>query len=467
MGTVYMAEDTLLGRRVAVKFPFAPTKEHDFRARFLREARAISELSHPAIATLFDYGETIEGQPFLVMELVKGQPLSDLIAKGKLSLFKAVQIVSEVATALGEAHARNVIHRDIKPSNIMVDERGRVKVLDFGLAKQLGSDHVLQSEPEALTLLSAKTGSGVVLGTPAYLSPEQATGGAVDGRSDLFALGAVLYETITGEMPFAGNTLIEIASKVLQVDPETPSKLNARIPRELDFVALKALAKKPEKRYQSASEMLADLRSVGELVQDDSNQTLIRRTLPSSVSTHSKTLSNLSQILQRPRIPIYYVLIGLAVVLAAGLIAMRWWRPSPYRPPAEAQRWYDVGTNALREGAYYQASKAVERAIAIDDKYMLAHARLAEALVELDYADKAKDELLRVTSADRSSLSKLDLLYLDAITATARHDFAKSIELYNEIVQQTSESERPYVLVDLGRAYEKTNDIKKAVENYS
>ncbi len=467
MGTVYLAEDTLLGRRVAVKFPLPAIQERDFHARFLREARAISELSHPSIATLFDYGETSEGQPFLVMELVKGRPLSELIAKGQLTLAAAVQIISDVATALGEAHARNVIHRDIKPSNIMVDERGQVKVLDFGLAKQLVDESVLSSDPEALTLLSARTGSGVVLGTPAYLSPEQATGGAVDGRSDLFALGAVLYESITGEMPFAGTTLIEIASKVLQVDPERPSKINPQIPQDLDFVSLKALAKKPEKRYQSASEMVADLRSVADLVQEDSSQTLIRRTLPSSVSGHSRTLGNLSQALQRPRIPIYYVLIAVVVALGAGFIALRWWRPSPHQPPAEAQRWYEVGTNALRDGAYYQASKAIEKAIAADDNYMLAHARLAEALVELDYSDRAKDELLRVTSAQRSGLSKLDSLYLDAITATARHDFARAIELYKQIAQQTPEAEKPYVLVDLGRAYEKNEDIKKAIENYA
>src|SRR5688572_15728584 len=467
MGTVYLAEDTLLGRRVAIKFPFAATNEHDFRARFLREARAISELSHPPIATLFDYGETVEGQPFLVMEFVSGQPLSKLIEKGQLTLARALEIISEVATALGEAHARGVIHRDIKPSNIMVDERGRVKVLDFGLAKQLTNDRVLSSEPEALTLLSAKTGSGVVLGTPAYLSPEQATGGAVDGRSDLFALGAVLYESITGQMPFSGSTLIEIASKVLQIDPELPSKINPRVPRELDFVTLKALSKKPDKRYQSAAEMSADLNSAGELVRDDSGKTLISRDFRPSAAGHTRDFGTLSQILQRPRIPVYYILIAAVVILAAGLIIWRWWQPTPYQPSAEAQRWYDVGTNALREGAYYQSSKALERAVAADEGYMLAHARLAEALVELDYSDRAKDELLRVTAADRSGLSTKDLLYLDAITATARHDYAKSIELFKQIAQQAPEAEKAYVILDLGRAYEKNNEIANAITNYT
>jgi len=466
MGTVYLAEDTHLGRRVAIKFPSLNSDSHDYRARFLREARAVSELSHPSIATLFDYGETDEGRPFLVMELAKGRPLTELMQKGELNLPRAVAIVIEVATALVEAHARGVIHRDIKPSNIMIDDNEQIKVLDFGLAKQLNKDHPSASEPEARTLLSTETRSGVVLGTPAYLSPEQAVGGAVDGRSDLFALGTLLYEAITGRTPFAGNSFIEIAANVLHVEPPPPSKFNRAVPRELDFIVLKALAKKPNKRYQSAKELIGDLNAVKERLEEDSGQTLIKRTSPSVFTGHSRTLSNLSQILQRPRIPISYILMGFAVVLIGGAVAWRFMRPSPHTPPAEAQRWYEVGTNALRDGAYYQASQALERAIGVDDAYMLAHARLAEALVELDYVDKAKDELLRANSADRAALPKLDLLYLDAITATVRHDFPKAIELYKQIVSEAAEADKAFVLVDLGRAYENNNDLKGAIQTY-
>lgn len=467
MGTVYLAEDTHLGRRVAIKFPSVSSDSHDYRARFLREARAVSELNHPGIATLFDYGETDEGRPFLVMELARGRPLTELMQKGELNLPRAVAIVIDVANALVEAHARGVVHRDIKPSNIMIDDRGKVKVLDFGLAKQLTKDHGLSSEPEAQTLLSTETRSGVVLGTPAYLSPEQAVGGAVDGRSDLFALGTLLYEAITGRSPFAGNSFIEIAANVLHVEPPPPSKVNPIVPRELDFIAQKALAKKPAKRYQSAKEMIADLNAVQEKLEEDSGQTLIKRTSPSVLTGHSRTLNNLSQILQRPRIPISYILIGVVVLIAGGGLALRLARPSPHTPPADAQRWYDIGTTALRDGAYYQASQALQRAIAADDAFMLAHARLAEALVELDYVDRAKDELLRVSAADRGRLSKLDTLYLDAITATARGDFPKSIELYNQIAKQTSDPNKAYVLVDLGRAYENSNDAKGAIQSYT
>lgn len=467
MGTVYLAEDTHLGRRVAIKFPSVNSDSHDYRARFLREARSVSELSHPGIATLFDYGETSEGRPFLVMELARGRPLTELFRKGELNLSRAVAIVTDVAAALVEAHARGVVHRDIKPSNIMIDDNGQVKVLDFGLAKQLNKDHVQGSEPEAQTLLSTETQSGVVLGTPAYLSPEQATGGPIDGRSDLFSLGTLLYEAITGRTPFAGHSFIEIAANVLHVEPAAPSRVNPMVPRELDFITLKALAKKPSKRYQSAKELIADLNAVKGQLEEDSGQTLIKRTSPLPTTAQGRTLSNLSKILQRPRIPISYILIGFLALIAAGGLALRFGRPSAHTPPAEAQKWYDVGNGALRDGAYYQASKAFEKAIALDDAYMLAHARLGEALVELDYVDRAKDELLRVNSTKKAALSNSDALYLEAITATVRRDYTKAVSVYVQMVGLAADAEKPYVLVDLGRAWENDGDSKKAIEAYT
>lgn len=300
MGTVYLAEDTHLGRRVAIKFPSLGSDSHDYRARFLREARAVSELNHPGIATLFDYGETENGRPFLVMELARGRPLTDLMHGGELNLPRALAIVIDVCKALGEAHARGVIHRDIKPSNIMIDDNGQVKVLDFGLAKQLNKEVTPSAEPEARTLLSTETQTGVVLGTPAYLSPEQARGEAVDGRSDLFTVGTLLYQAITGRTPFSGGSFIEIAANVLHVEPQPPSTLNSLVPKELDFISLKALAKKPNKRYQSANELIADLTAVRERLEEDSGHTLIKHMPGAALPGHSRTLSNLSQILQRP-----------------------------------------------------------------------------------------------------------------------------------------------------------------------
>lgn len=467
MGEVYLAEDTTLGRRVAIKFPVLTSNEHDFRARFLREARAISELSNPHIATLYDYGETSDGHPFLVMELVQGRTLASMMHRGQLTLPLALQIVEDVATALTEAHARGIVHRDIKPQNIMVNDRGQVKVLDFGLAKQLNEDPITVSEPEARTLLNVHTRSGALVGTPAFLSPEQAMGGSVDARSDLFALGGVFYECVTGQPAFPGSNLIEIAANVIHVEPPPPSTVNPALPPELDAVVLRALAKKVEKRYQSAEELISDVRAVRSGLHDDLSNTLIQPRSTISTTRHT-TLTNLSQMLRRPRVPVWYVIVGLLSVLVLTGIIWRWRRPSLHVPPADAQQWFEVGTNALRDGAFFQASKALERAIAIDDKYVLAHARLAEALVELDYTDRAKDELLRVTSlaSDRSVLPTTDGLYLDAISATVRRDFPAAIESYAAIVKQSSDAEKPRALVDLGRAYEKSDDIKKATDSY-
>src|SRR5881409_122114 len=321
MGEVYVAEDTNLGRRVAIKFPILTSNERDYRARFLREARSISELSNPHIATLYDYGETGDGRPFLVMELIKGETLGDMALKGGLTLPRVLQIIEAVATALAEAHARGIIHRDIKPSNIMVDERGQIKVLDFGLAKQLNEDPVNVSEPEAQTLLNLRTRSGAVLGTPAYLSPEQAMGGNVDARSDLFALGGVLYECVTGQPAFPGSSFIDIAANVIHVEPEPPSKVSPNVPPELDSIILKALAKEPDKRYQSSDELISDLRSMQNVLQDDSSHTLIR---PRSriFETRHRTLTSLSQILSRPRVPVWHIIVGVIVI--AGLAVVLW-----------------------------------------------------------------------------------------------------------------------------------------------
>ncbi len=365
MGEVYLAEDTNLGRRVAIKFPVLTSNERDFRARFLREARAISELSNPHIATLYDYGETSDGHPFLVMELVQGRTLARMMRKGELTLPLALQIIEDVASALTDAHARGIVHRDIKPQNIMVNDRGQVKVLDFGLAKQLNEDPISVSEPEAQTLLNVHTRSGALLGTPAYLSPEQATGGKVDARSDLFALGGVFYECVTGQPAFPGSNLIEIAANVIHVEPPLPSTVNPDLPPELDSVILRALAKNVEKRYQSAAELISDVRSVRGALHDDVSQTLIqpRSTMPPARHT---TLTNLSQMLRRPRVPVWYVLVGVLGVLFATGIIWRWWRPSLHVPPAEAQNWYDIGTNALRMGRSFKRARPLsERSLSM------------------------------------------------------------------------------------------------------
>jgi serine/threonine protein kinase/Tfp pilus assembly protein PilF len=469
MGVVYLAEDTVLGRRVAIKTIHSRTGPEDrhFRARFLREARAVSALSHPHIATIYDYGETDEGEPYIVMELIKGETLGELMLNEKLTIARAIDIIKQVGEALAEAHRQGIIHRDIKPTNVAINERGHVKVLDFGLAKQVAVGAAEATDPEQQTLMATHTREGFIVGTPMYLAPEQALGNEVDARSDLFSLGGLLYECIAGKPPFFGKSPADICAKVLRDDPAPPSTLNPDIPKELDRIALKSLAKKPEARYQTADEMLADLQGLQASLFTDARN-VVTRLIPASMGTKpTGALATLSEIFRRPRLPIGYVVAGIIAfaVLTSGI----WYlvRARPHQPTAEAQRLYETGANAIRAGSFFQATKALSLAIASDDQFALAHARLAEAWMELDYSDRAKDELLRVNelTPNRSLFTPVDALYLDAITATVRRDFSRAVAAYSEIVRR--QPKEPYVYVDLGRAYEKNNQSDKAIESYT
>ncbi|HEX8472670.1 MAG TPA: tetratricopeptide repeat protein [Pyrinomonadaceae bacterium] len=474
MGVVYIAEDTHLGRRVAVKIPTATADENDFRARFLREARSISAISHPHIATIHDYGETPDGHPFIVMELVNGDDLSKLLASGKLTLRRAVEIIRDVADALSEAHRRGIIHRDIKPSNVMINERGKVKVLDFGLAKQIENENVSgnhsDADREAQTLLVTRTHTGTVIGTPLYLSPEQASAKHVDARSDIFALGALLYECVAGRPPFSGVNALDICAQVLYVDPPPPSSVNPRVPAELDRITLKALAKKPEARYQSAEDLKADLHAIAAALpsgDDDSVPTQIIQL--QSGTPRASAFGTLSQKLRHPRWSTGFIVALLAVLLLGGWgVKQFFWRATPSKPSPEGERWYKDGENALREGAYYKASKMLETAVKIDGRYPLAHARLAEAWMELDYDDRAKEEMLVAQSlvADPSTLPKVERLYWEAMQNTVLRNFRDAVENYSNLVAEVSDAEKPYAYVDLGRAYEKDEKLDKAIESY-
>lgn len=465
MGTVYAAEDLHLGRRVAIKFLNAASSDHHYRARFLREARAISSLSHPYIATVYDYGETEEGQPFLVMELVQGETLGEMLEQSALTLWRAVEIIECVAEALDEAHRQGIVHRDIKPSNVIITERGLVKVLDFGLAKRIIEEDFHETDQNARTLLATHTRDGVVVGTPLYLSPEQATGAKVDGRSDLFALGALLYECISGKPAFSGGSVIEIGAQVLHIDPPPPSEINPQVPAELDRITLKALAKKLPDRYQTAEEMRAEL-AAARSVMSTNGKRIERIRLPRGAGHRTSALTTISATLRKPRISVVTLAAGaLAIALVAfGLFWLL--RPKPYKPSAEALKFYDAGTNFLREGAYHQASKSLEQAVSVDDNFALAHARLAEALTELDEADRAKTELLRANTLvpNRSALTKQDALYLDAINAVVVNKYADAVTAYQQIVKLSPD--KPDVYVDLGRAYEKNEEADKALDNY-
>ncbi len=464
MGVVYLAEDQHLARRVAIKF--LTSTDHHYRARFIREARAVSALSHQNIAIVHDYGETNSGQPFLVMEYVKGKSLSDLLDEG-LTLRRSVEIVSSVTEALGEAHDQGIVHRDIKPSNVLINERGHVKVLDFGLVKHLFEPQGSGVDLDAQTIYATQTRSDVIVGTPLYLSPEQATGKEIDGRSDLFALGALLYECLTGQSAFSGSSVLEIGAQIIHVTPAKPSTINPHITPELDRITMKALEKKVEARYQTAHELLKDLRAVAMTLSGNGIPVASRsRGATDSFKRGTNAFATLTMQLRRQRFSLATVVPAFVV---AGLLvwaAIYFWPRTYYQPSAAALSWYERGTDNLRNGAYYQASKALAQAIEIDDRYALARARLAQAWAELDYYDKAKDELLAATTiaGDRASVSPRDALYLDAITAIVTRDFKEAVKNYTQIAQLTPDDSQVYV--DLGYAYENDGDPDKALENY-
>ena len=258
MGEVYRARDTRLGREVALKF-IAPEfrGDPDRRARLLKEARAASALRSPAIATTFDIGEA-DDDLFIVMELVEGEQLSARVKRGPLSVKRVLQMAGQVADALEEAQTLGIVHRDIKSANLILTPRGRVKILDFGLAKTLTDP---AQGNDAATM--AETQAGTVVGTVSYMSPEQALGKPVDHRSDLFSLGVVMYECLTGRLPFVGDTFAAVIDQVIRHEPPALARLNYDVPPRLQDIVRKLLAKAAGARYQSAKELLVDVKALG------------------------------------------------------------------------------------------------------------------------------------------------------------------------------------------------------------
>ena len=267
MGEVFLAEDTRLHRRVALKvLPAIVGTDPAARARFEREAQAVAALNHPGIVTIHSVEEH-GGRLLLTMELVDGKPLSEIIPRGGMPLDRLLRIGIEVADALAAAQQRGITHRDVKPANIMVTASGRAKVLDFGLAKVHGTERATAADDlTRLPTHSALTGEGKILGTVAYMSPEQAEGKPVDPRSDIFSLGVVLHEMATGERPFKGDTNVSIISAILKDAPRPITDSNPKLPADLARIVRRCLAKDPDRRYQTA----ADLRNELEDLQQDS-----------------------------------------------------------------------------------------------------------------------------------------------------------------------------------------------------
>src|SRR5436190_17878835 len=271
MGVVYEGIDPRLGRRVAIKTILKSHLDADtakeYSMRFVREAQAVARLNHPNIVQVYDFGE--EGDiAYLVMEFIKGKELKAFFdANERFDLKEAVRIMAELCDALDFAHNAGIIHRDIKPANVMLDAQARTKLTDFGVARVQDSDKTSVERTQA----------GTMVGTPAYMSPEQITGGNIDKRTDVFSAGIILYQFLTGEKPFTGSGAWTIAKKIIQEEPPLPSSLNNAITPLFDAVVNKALAKNPDQRFQSARDLAVALKRAldGKAVEeDDSDKTV-------------------------------------------------------------------------------------------------------------------------------------------------------------------------------------------------
>ncbi len=324
MGEVYQARDNRLDRTVALKIlPIEVAADKERMQRFVREAKAASALNHPHVATIYEIGAA-EGVSFIAMEYVEGQSLAAKINGHPLAINEIVELGSQIADALDEAHSKGITHRDIKPANVMLTLRGQVKVLDFGLAK-IARPQSIDSQVSTL----AKTEPGVMMGTVPYMSPEQALGRDVDQRSDLFSLGAVLYEMATGRLPFAGASTSETLDRILHAQPEAMARFNYDVPAELERMVRKCLEKERERRYQSARELLVDLKN---LQRDSDPKAAPMAARQAEVAATTRRIEAVGARFAWWRWP---VVAALAAVLIVGLVWFLSWRRAPAVQPGQ------------------------------------------------------------------------------------------------------------------------------------
>ncbi|HSE22284.1 MAG TPA: serine/threonine-protein kinase, partial [Pyrinomonadaceae bacterium] len=315
MGEVYRAHDSRLNRDVAIKLLPAEFAHHEDRLRrFEQEARATSALNHPNILTVYDIGEH-EGSPFMVTELLEGEELRQRLDHGPIPLRKVTEYAQQIVSGLSAAHEKGIVHRDLKPENLFITNDDRVKILDFGLAKLREPKTTSQGSEDAT--MKALTNPGVVMGTAGYMSPEQVRGQATDYRSDIFSFGLILHEMISGRRALQRETMAETMSAILKEEPEELTKSNPNVSPALDRIVRRCLEKKPERRFQSTSDLGFALES-----------------LSASTGSSSLTVPEVIAELESPRlsrIPILYALGFLLLLggIVAGLVGTRLFRQAP------------------------------------------------------------------------------------------------------------------------------------------
>ena len=347
MADVYRAHDQLLDRSVAVKVLRSQfTNDEEFVTRFRREAQAAAKLSHPNIVNIYDVGKDKDSY-YIVMEYISGETLKDRIIRDKvLPVETAVQIALEIAEALEHAHQNGLIHCDIKPHNILTTKAGRIKVTDFGIARAVTS--------------ATMTQSGTIIGSVHYFSPEQAKGSAIGAKSDIYSLGVVLYEMLTGNVPFQAETPISVALKHLQEEPKPPREYNPDLPPLLEALILKAMAKDPAMRFADISEMIADLRLVQHYLRDDSTRRLSREDYPTQVlprivvadsDNNTDKRTEPSPDLQRKKSRLWVILPLLFLLSAVGayLVVGKFWSANDVIVPSVVGKNVEIARTLLME----------------------------------------------------------------------------------------------------------------------
>ena len=447
MGEVFLARDLTLDRLVAIKFLIAPGDDHA-RRRLLSEARSAAALDHPSICTIHEVVTDAVSGDFIVMQHVEGETLARRLTQGRLSPAETLAIASPLFHALAAAHRAGIIHRDIKPQNIILTPSGQPKLLDFGIAKRL----LPEPGPADATTTSQLTGESDVVGTLAYMSPEQIQGRPVDARSDLFSLGCVLYECLVGVRPFGGASRAEAIGQLLHVDAPAPSSVVPGLAPTYDTLCADLLRKSPADRFQSADEVLGAIRGLS----------------PTGRASGAATRPVSPAMSRLRRVSVRQWSAGGAGV-AVVLLGLGWsWFGGTSLPQAspEAIQRFDRGVERLREGSYTGAQSALIEAVRISPDYIQAHLRLAEAKAELDDGLGAQEALLRVNALlpAQARLPREDQLRLDAVRSFVLRDHERAIDAYRQLADRAPGVASRWL--DVGRAEDAASRRVAAMEHY-
>lgn len=429
MGEVFAARDTRLGRRIAIKILTAEfARDPERRARFEREAQAIAALEHAGIVTVYAV-EEIDGVHFITMQLVDGQPLSGSIVEGGMPLHRFFDIAIPLADAIAAAHQRGVTHRDLKPGNVMLTREGRPMVLDFGLAKLADRNEQLDRHSHLPT--ERLTEEGTILGTVSYMSPEQAEGRTVDARTDIFSLGVVFYEMLTGDLPFKGDTKISVISAIVKDTPRPVTDINRALPRHLGRIIRRALEKSPERRYQSAQDLRNDLQGLQREIESGEHE------VDAAVGPgagEAAPLPALPATGMPGREKVAWTLVAVLAAFLGVAYVTGWLAPAPSVAPQRLR----LGTGAS-DGVYFPIGEGIARILeremaplivevvetdgSFENAERLDRGDLDLALMQNDIAFRAvKTE--RVLGHRSEQITGLAMLFEEVLQVLARRDAA-------------------------------------------